>query len=174
MDKIPLMLLCKVYLLLHRLLRKSKGLTIIEWRFPVPEVSQNQQRNPENMGRISLATVSKVALSRSRFSRKSHSLDNLVWYFNIKFDFTFFWPCISIHLCNKNQLDALFILSLFRQSTSTCFGHICSPSSGGTLYIYNKWYVLCFLVDCLLVGLWWNQFNTECFLMMGYKYARNV
>ena len=30
--------------------------------------------------------------------------------------------------CNKNQLDALFILSLFCQSTSTCFGHICSPS----------------------------------------------
>jgi hypothetical protein len=28
-------------------------------------------------------------------------------------------------LCNKNQLDALFILRLFRQSTSTCFGHIC-------------------------------------------------
>ena len=36
-------------------------------------------------------------------------------------------------LCNKNQLDALFILSLFRQSSSACFGHICSPSSGGIL-----------------------------------------
>ena len=41
------------------------------------------------------------------------------------------WQCISIYLCNENQLDALFILSLFRHSTSTCFGHICSPSSGG-------------------------------------------
>jgi len=40
----------------------------------------------------------------------------------------------------------------FRQSTSTCFGHICSPSSGGLLYIYNNWYVLCFSVDCLLAG----------------------
>jgi len=50
--------------------------------------------------------------------------------------------------CNENQLDALFILSLFRQSTSTCFGHNCSPSSGSTLYIYNNWYVLCFLADC--------------------------
>jgi len=49
--------------------------------------------------------------------------------------------------CNENQLDALFILSLFRQSTSTCFGHICSPSSGGILCIYNDWYVLCFLDD---------------------------
>jgi len=62
------------------------------------------------------------------------------------------WPCISIQPCNKNQLEALFILSLFRQSTSTCFGHICSPSSGGIVYIYNKWYVLCFLVECLLGG----------------------
>jgi len=41
-------------------------------------------------------------------------------------------------LRNKNQLDALFILSLFRQSTSTSFGNICSPSSGGIIYIYNK------------------------------------
>jgi hypothetical protein len=32
-----------------------------------------------------------------------------------------------------------------------CLGHICSPSSGGILYIYN-WYVLCFLVDCLSAG----------------------
>jgi hypothetical protein len=32
--------------------------------------------------------------------------------------FVSYWPCISIQLCNKNQLDALFILSLFRQSTN--------------------------------------------------------
>jgi hypothetical protein len=50
---------------------------------------------------------------------------------------TQFYVLLIVHLiypCNKNQLDALFILSLFRQSTSTCFGHICSPSSGGMLY----------------------------------------
>jgi hypothetical protein len=51
--------------------------------------------------------------------------------------------------CNENQLNALFILSLFRQSTPTCFGLICSPSSGAILYIYSNWRVLCFLVDCL-------------------------
>ena len=51
--------------------------------------------------------------------------------------------------CNENQLDALFIFSLFRQSTSACFEHVCSPSSGGILFIYNNWYVLCFSVDCL-------------------------
>ena len=40
-------------------------------------------------------------------------------------------------LLKKSQLDALFILTLVRQSTSTCFGHICSPLSGGILYIYT-------------------------------------
>ena len=56
--------------------------------------------------------------------------------------FIFFWPCISIDPCNENQLDALFIHSLLCQSTSTCFGHICSPSSGGILYIYNNWWIV--------------------------------
>ena len=45
----------------------------------------------------------------------------------------FCWPCVSIHPCNENQLDIPFILSLFRQSPSPCFGLICSPSSGGIL-----------------------------------------
>jgi hypothetical protein len=36
---------------------------------------------------------------------------------------------------NKNHLDELFILSLFCQSTSTYFGHICSPSSYICIYI---------------------------------------
>ena len=56
----------------------------------------------------------------------------------------------EIHVpCNENQLYALFILSLFRQSSSTGFGHICSPSSGGTLCIYNNWYVFCWKEGCL-------------------------
>jgi len=46
------------------------------------------------------------------------------------------------NLCNENKLDALFILSLFCQSTSACSGHISSPSSGGILYIYNNWFSL--------------------------------
>jgi len=63
--------------------------------------------------------------------------------------------------CNENQLDALFIISLFCQSTSTCFTYICSPSSGGILYIHNNLYVLCFLADCLLAGLRWNPANRQ-------------
>jgi len=70
--------------------------------------------------------------------------------------FMFRWPCILIYPCNENQLYALFIPSLLRQSTSTCSGHTCSPSSGGILYMYNDWYVLCLLVKCLLAGLGWN------------------
>jgi hypothetical protein len=38
---------------------------------------------------------------------------------------------IQIHdLCNENQLDTLFKLNLFRQPTSTCFGHIYCLSRG--------------------------------------------
>ena len=66
------------------------------------------------------------------------------------FQFMIYWPCILIYLCNENQLDALFIRSLFHQSTSRCFGHICSPSSGVTLYMYSNWYMLCCTVDCLM------------------------
>ena len=33
----------------------------------------------------------------------------------------FCWPCISIYPCNKTQLDALFILSSFLQSSSVCY-----------------------------------------------------
>jgi dimeric dUTPase (all-alpha-NTP-PPase superfamily) len=37
---------------------------------------------------------------------------------------------LTVHLdilCNENQLDALFILNLFCQSTSICFGHVHCP-----------------------------------------------
>jgi len=109
----------------------------------------------------------------------------------------FCWPRISLQLCNKTQLDAPFIFSLFCHSTCTCVGHIWSPSPGSILCIYNNWYVLCFAVDCLLAGLRWNSINssvttrptnsqlksttrTNCciykvhLLMMGYKYAWNM
>jgi hypothetical protein len=106
---------------------------------------------------------------------------------------TTYWTHYILPLCNKSQLDAQFILRLFHQSTCTCFGHICSPSSRDIWYIYNNWYVLCHSVDCLLAGLRWNSILTQptncqlksttrtnccthtvyC-LMMGYKYARNM
>jgi len=44
-----------------------------------------------------------------------------------------------VYPCNENQFAALFIPSLFLQSSSTCFGHIYTPSSGGILYIYKNW-----------------------------------
>jgi len=122
--------------------------------------------------------------------QRSHTIIFLtVLGMGVKYGLSFLMFClswISMHLCNKNQLDALLILSLFRHPTSTCFGYICSPSSGGTLYIHvhNNWYVLCFLVDCLLAGPTESQLKsttrTNCciyivhLLMMGYKYARNM
>jgi hypothetical protein len=80
------------------------------------------------------------------WERELASKDKITGKLILKKHFMFWWPCISINLCNKNQLDVLFILSLLRQSTSTYFGHIFSQSSGGILYIYKNWYLLCFLV----------------------------
>jgi hypothetical protein len=71
-------------------------------------------------------------------------------------------------LCNENQLDILFILNLFRQSTSTCFGHILPIIRGYKLYMYNNlswmtelymysnWWELYFEADWLLAGSEWN------------------
>jgi hypothetical protein len=36
----------------------------------------------------------------------------------------------------NNQLDALFIFNLLSYHTSTCFGRMSNPSSGGRIYIY--------------------------------------
>ena len=35
------------------------------------------------------------------------------------------------------------------------FREYLGPSSGGTTYVYNNWYLLFFLVDCLLSWLDW-------------------
>ena len=93
-----------------------------------------------------------MAIWKARFLQEKQHAENKIpckdkgikWrYFIIKRDFMFCGPCISIHLCNKNQLDAaLYNLSLFRQSASACFGHICSPSSGGILCLKHNAYQL--------------------------------
>ena len=62
----------------------------------------------------------------------------------------YFVDHVSIRPCDEDQIATQFILSSFRQSTSTSYGHICRPSSGGILYIYSSWFVLCFLGDRLL------------------------
>ena len=70
---------------------------------------------------------------------------NLDTHYSVKLLSVYFlccWPSFSINLCNKDQLDALFILSLFRESTSTCFGHIFSLLSGDILCIYNTYQLL--------------------------------
>jgi hypothetical protein len=71
---------------------------------------------------------------------------------------------ISLILCNKNQLDALFILNLFRQSISLCYGHIYCPSLGG---IYSI---------CTAIGTCYTfrLLAAAYLLMIGNKYARNM
>jgi hypothetical protein len=62
-----------------------------------------------------------------------HCAETILRHWNLKHEQKLF------DLCSKNQLDALFILSLFLQSTSTCFGLICSPSSGYMQYTSLWW-----------------------------------
>jgi len=103
---------------------------------------------------------------RSDSATSSKDQENLTYFM---LNFVLCWPYISIHLRNKNKLDAPFIFSLFRQATSTGFGHICSPSSGRIMCVYNKWN-LCFLVDCLLAGLGWNVPVVVCVCIYIYIY----
>jgi hypothetical protein len=67
-----------------------------------------------------------------------------------------FEPNTENNLCNKNQLDALFIFNLFHHPTSTCFGHMLPIIRSYTLYMYSNWYVLYFEADWLLAGSGWN------------------
>ena len=60
---------------------------------------------------------------------------------------------------NKNQLDAQFIFSIFRQTSLHISGCIYSPSSGDIPYGYNNWNLLFFLDDSLLSRLGWNSLN---------------
>ena len=87
----------------------------------------------------SVETCSPIISSNKCCADVNNWLIVMVDDFLIKFC-TFF--CFVEHASRyiyviKKQLDALFILSLLRQSTSTCFGHICSPSSIGILCIYQ-------------------------------------
>jgi hypothetical protein len=60
-------------------------------------------------------------------------------------------------LCNENQLYALLILHLFRQSTSTCFEHIYFRSSGVSHCICTTTVTLYKYGDWEMVGSRWNQ-----------------
>jgi len=82
--------------------------------------------------------------------------------------FMFCWPRISIYSCKENQLEALFILSIFHQSTSTCFRHIYSPPSvaAPSIYTIGSYSSFSFVA---LVRFQPNQDNR-----LYYKHARNM
>jgi len=76
--------------------------------------------------------------------------------------FMFCLLCNSIHPCNENQLDALFILSLSVSQLLHVSGiFLAHHQKVYFIYIYiyiythNNWHVLCFSVDYLLLG--WNN-----------------
>jgi hypothetical protein len=58
---------------------------------------------------------------------------------------------IWYYVCYENQLDALFILNLFRQTTTACFGHTYRLSSGGIHCFFLQLVRVIPLGDCLLV-----------------------
>jgi hypothetical protein len=74
-----------------------------------------------------MKVVRLSALSTSRLYPKGNILVEYVLISSPKL--------LKTRLCNENQPDALFVLNLFRQSSSTCFGHVCCPSLGGIHYI---------------------------------------
>ena len=67
------------------------------------------------------------------------------------FHFTFLKASVNIYVVRlkKTQTDAQFIFSIFRH---TCFGRISIPSSGGTPYGYNNWYLLFFLDESVVLA----------------------
>jgi hypothetical protein len=91
-------------------------------------------------------------MANGRLRRKWLEIQQHKFYFvDCASRYYYFVDCASryIYVIKTNLMH---VYPPFISSTSTCFGHICSPSSGGTLYIYNNWYVFCFLVDCLFTG----------------------
>jgi len=73
-----------------------------------------------------------------------------------------FYVLLTVHLdtsvCNENQL-ALFILSLFRQSTSTCFERIVA-------HHHEVYCIYTTRINCCTYRVH--------LLMMGYRYVRNI
>jgi hypothetical protein len=97
-----------------------------------------------------------ISNARKTPSREIKAQYNFCHLFYINFSPTIwiFKPIgldIKVKYMYNNQLDALSILSLLNYHTSTRFGHINSPSSGGRMYIWQM--VLVILLSWLSAGL---------------------
>jgi hypothetical protein len=62
----------------------------------------------------------------------------------------------ALYLCKGKPTWRKIYRKYISSNTSTCFGRIHRPSSGGTPYVYNNWYLLFFLDDCQLSWLRWD------------------
>ena len=81
---------------------------------------------------------------------KSRGLICAVQTLNKPLDFMFCLPWISIFSFKEKPNWCKIYPQYISSDTSTCFGRIYSPSSGGTPYGYSNWYLLIFLDGCLL------------------------
>jgi hypothetical protein len=84
----------------------------------------------------------------------------------------FCWLCISIHpfVMKTNLMHCLSSVYFVIQPLHVSGIFV----SGGILYMYNNWYVLCFLVDSLLAG--WptdNETHNENQQRKGYFWVHN-
>jgi hypothetical protein len=125
-----------------------------------------------------------LMIIRNQKANKTNELLSVYFNFTLQniFEFLSSVDRASRHMRVMKTNLMHYLSCLFRQSTFTCFGYICSPSSGGILYIYN-WYVSCFLVDRLLANSQLRKkhktYQMLCvcivyLLMMGYRYVRNM
>jgi len=82
---------------------------------------------------LSLAPVwHEDLMAIKRRNRRRH--DKRQWNvgFSRNYSFTFCWPCISIYSFKEKPTLCTIYLQYISLNTSTCFGRIYSPSSGGT------------------------------------------
>jgi hypothetical protein len=87
-----------------------------------PPVLNRVEASFRTKGGLSLKQTTHFPLSMPRLEMNAdHPIrpTDLI-AFPRKILFLFCRRCISIYSCKENQLDALFILSIFRQSASTC------------------------------------------------------
>ena len=81
------------------------------------------------------------------------------WFF---FCFMFCWPCMYVSRyfrVKRDRLDAQFIFSIFRQTPLHVSGLSIAHHQEAQQYIYNNWYLLFFLDDCLLSWTTDNHLN---------------
>jgi hypothetical protein len=156
---------------------------VTEVQFDVPE-NQNPQLHACGNSEVVITELCLQCCCTCPYITPIHYTQwKCSWHFFHRFFFFVMvgWPCILNCICTINQHDALFVLTLLNNHTSTCFRSICGPSSGGSNcmcgegYFFHGWRwtwpanrplrrktsTICHTYTCYL-------------LMMGYNWAQNM